>query len=131
MERHDVGMVQRRRRPRLPLEARPPIGPAEGLAVENFDGHTADQAGIVGAVHFAHTARAERRDNLVGIQPGAAVRDMPPTILLECYGPAALFTDRMAAWRSPEARASKPGRVATARKRTLHLRPFMSAEAIV
>jgi len=38
----------------------------------SLDGDVASQTGIVGAIHFAHPARANRRDDLIGTEPRAS-----------------------------------------------------------
>src|SRR5687768_16763568 len=64
MDPGDVGMVERRQRLRLALEAGQP------LAVRG-DRRLAAQARVGGAEHLAHAALAELRGDLVGAQTGA------------------------------------------------------------
>ena len=69
VDAQDVRVGQRRHRPGLALEARPPLGVArEGLR-QDFDGDLAPQARVAGAVHLPHAARAERGEDLVRTEP--------------------------------------------------------------
>jgi hypothetical protein len=68
VHRHDVGMTQRRHRTRLLLEA----GTARGILSEVFrqdlDGDVAVEPDVTGAIHLAHTARAEGSEDFVGAE---------------------------------------------------------------
>ena len=69
MDVEDVGVGERRDRPRFPLEAlartlaRRPVGP------HDFDRDIAIEPGIPGAIDFAHPPRSQGADNLVRPQP--------------------------------------------------------------
>jgi hypothetical protein len=52
------------------LEASNTLGVARCLAAHDLDRDVAPEAGIARAVDLAHTARAERGDDLVGTEPG-------------------------------------------------------------
>jgi hypothetical protein len=71
VDRQDVGMVQRARRPRFALETGAAAGRLGSLLIEDLDGDIAAQPQIAGAVHFAHSARAQRRKNLVRPELGS------------------------------------------------------------
>ena len=65
----DVRMIERCERAGLALEARQPfmvVGKAFG---QHFQRHVAIELCIAGAVHLTHSARANRRDNLVRPEP--------------------------------------------------------------
>ena len=64
----DVGMVQRRQHLGLALEARHALAVVRERLGQNLDRHVAFQLGIVGAVHLAHAAGADGREDLVGAQ---------------------------------------------------------------
>ena len=55
----DIGMIQRRNGLRLAFEA------LAELSSGNFDRHVAFQTWISGAVNFPHTARADKRNDLI------------------------------------------------------------------
>ena len=57
----NVGMVQRRRRPRFLLEATKAIGIGRDRLRQDLDGDFAVEPGIVRATDFAHSTRGERR----------------------------------------------------------------------
>src|SRR5208337_138611 len=61
----DVGMAQRRDGAGFPVEALASLGIFGKMGGENLYGYGAVQARVAGAVHLAHAACAERRDNLV------------------------------------------------------------------
>ena len=58
-------MVERGEHLRLALEARQAIGVAGHGLGQHLDGDVALQAGIAGAIHLAHPAFAQFRDDLV------------------------------------------------------------------
>jgi len=62
VERADIGMVQRGHRSGLSLEA---VGES---FVRDFDGDVAVEARIARAIHLAHAARADGREDLVRTQ---------------------------------------------------------------
>ena len=66
----DVRIVQRRDGAGFLLEALARFGIGRQRAGQDLDGHRAIQPGVTGAVNLAHAARADRRDDLVGAQPG-------------------------------------------------------------
>jgi hypothetical protein len=61
VDRDEVGMVQRRRGPRLLDEARRPIGVADQVLGQDLQRHRASQLEVVGAIDLAHAAAAEQR----------------------------------------------------------------------
>jgi hypothetical protein len=61
----DVRMAQRRNRARLGVEPRAASGPLGELGGEQFDRDRAFQARVAGLIDFAHSARADERDDLV------------------------------------------------------------------
>ena len=58
-------VIQRRQYLRLALEARETVLITREDVGEDFERHVAIQLGIARAIHFAHTARAERGKDLV------------------------------------------------------------------
>ena len=66
----DVRIVQRGNDARLLLEALARFGIGGECAGQNLDGHRAIEPGVAGAIDLAHAARADRRDDLVGSEPG-------------------------------------------------------------
>ncbi len=65
-ERADMGMVERRNRLRLALEARADLGMLRKMAGQHLHGDVAAKARIARAIHFAHAARAEGFRDFVG-----------------------------------------------------------------
>ena len=68
VNRKNVGVVQRRNRPRLGFKSLQPFGVPRQLFRQNLDGNIPTQPGIFGTVDFAHAARAaraERRLNFI------------------------------------------------------------------
>ena len=70
-DREDVGMGQRRDRVRLALEARKELRISRHVPGQHFHRHVPLELGVPRPVHLAHSARAERRENLVAPQPPA------------------------------------------------------------
>ena len=66
VERADVRMVERRDRPRLALEALADCGFGGELRRQHLDRDVAIEPRVAGAIHLAHAAGAEQRDDLVG-----------------------------------------------------------------
>ena len=62
---NDVGMAERGGRSRLALEALQAGAVTGELGPENFERNVASQPAVVGAIHLAHSARAERRNDLI------------------------------------------------------------------
>ena len=56
----DVGMLQRRHRPRLTLEALQRHRVACQLFGQKFQGHEAAELGVLGLVHQAHSTASEQ-----------------------------------------------------------------------
>jgi hypothetical protein len=54
----------------LPFETLKAIRIPRPVVREHLDRHVAFQQGVARAIHFAHSARAQGRNNLVGIQTG-------------------------------------------------------------
>jgi hypothetical protein len=63
-------MIERRQQPRLPLEARQPVGIGGESGRENLDRDITTEPAVSGAVDLAHTADAETSDDLVRPEPG-------------------------------------------------------------
>ena len=59
VERADMGMRQRRDRPRLALETAAPLRIARDLGRQDFDGDRAAETRIARVVDLAHAARAD------------------------------------------------------------------------
>jgi hypothetical protein len=67
--RNDVGVVERRRRPRLLLEARQaPLVRGERLR-QDLQRDLAPEPRVARPIHLSHSARAERREHLEGTEP--------------------------------------------------------------
>jgi hypothetical protein len=64
----DVGVLQRSRRPRLPLEAAQAFRVACEGPEQDFDGHVATEAGIARALHLVHPAGADLRHDHVRVE---------------------------------------------------------------
>jgi len=71
-DRHDAGMVERRERTRLALESRQAFGVARDLLGQDLDRHVAPEPRIARAIDLAHPPRAQRRQDLVGAEPGSS-----------------------------------------------------------
>ena len=56
---------------RLALEAREALGVLRERGGQRLDRDVAPEPRVAGAIHLAHAARAERRDDLVGAEAGA------------------------------------------------------------
>ncbi len=64
----DVGMVERRQNFGFPLKSKPAVRIlSEGLR-QHFQRHVALQLGVAGAVHLAHAARADGREDFIGAE---------------------------------------------------------------
>ena len=66
MNGENVGMIQRRDGASFLLEASQTVNIFRKCFGEDFDGDVAAEARVLRAKHFAHSARANRRDNFVG-----------------------------------------------------------------
>ena len=64
VDRRDVGMVQRRQHLGFALEARQALGIGGERRRQDLDRHLALEPRVGGAIDLAHTAGAERRDDL-------------------------------------------------------------------
>jgi hypothetical protein len=64
----DMGMIQRRDGPRLPLEPRPQILARGDVRREHLDRDRSVEPRVASFVDFAHAARAERGEDLVGTE---------------------------------------------------------------
>jgi hypothetical protein len=71
IHRDNVGMFERRDGARFAHEAPVALGIAGGVFGENLECDVTTQFGIMGAVHFAHTALAELFDDLVVCESAA------------------------------------------------------------
>ena len=65
MNGENVGVVERRHRPRLLLKAMQAVSFAGERCRKNFEGHIASQAGIRRAINFSHAACANQRLDFV------------------------------------------------------------------
>ena len=70
VDRDDVGVRERRDRLRLGLEAGERVGVVDEVLGQHLDRHVALEAGVARAVHLAHAAGAERRQDLVRAETG-------------------------------------------------------------
>ena len=71
VNRHDVGMVQRRGRARLLLEPRDPV-PIQGQGLrQDLDRHLAAEPRVLRPVDLSHSARTEGRQDLVAAEASA------------------------------------------------------------
>ena len=68
IERTDVRMIQARNSPRLALETLTELRIVRELFGKHFDRHGAVEPGVVRFVNFPHSARADRRDDLIRAQ---------------------------------------------------------------
>ena len=71
IDRADVGMIQRRERPRLVLEPRAPVRVVREGIGQHLDRDRASEPGIVRAIHLAHPAGAEQRLDAERAEPAA------------------------------------------------------------
>jgi hypothetical protein len=62
----DIGMVERRGRPRFPLETFQRLRRRGDAVRQHFDGHHPVEPSVPGSIHFAHAAGPERADDFVG-----------------------------------------------------------------
>jgi hypothetical protein len=69
VDSYDVGVVQRRGRARLLLEALAPLRIQRNLGGKDLDRDFASEPGVPGPIHLTHPTRAERRENLIGTEP--------------------------------------------------------------
>ena len=75
-DRHDVGVVQLRRRPRLALESVPLLGVAEDLRRQELQRHVAAEGDLLGLVDDAHPAAADLAEDPVVAQLRPAARGL-------------------------------------------------------
>ena len=68
-DRDDVGVVQPRRRPRLPLEPQHLLGVGQGRVGEDLQGHAPAERLLLGLVDHAHAAAADLAEDAVVAQP--------------------------------------------------------------
>ena len=80
-------MIQRRKDPRLALEAREAIEVRDERCRQYFDGDVALQIRVVGAIHLAHAADANQRDDVVHAETGPDERS-------RCAQQAEFYADR-------------------------------------
>src|SRR5205085_6908036 len=71
MNRQNIGMRKRSHRPSLTFEARQRLRIVGETFGQYLDGHLTVQPGIARPVNFAHSARAERRQDFVRAEPSA------------------------------------------------------------
>jgi hypothetical protein len=72
VEHHDARMIEARDRPRLALEAGEAIGIARERLGQQLERNLTPEPRVLRPIQLAHAARAERRDDLVGSNAGAA-----------------------------------------------------------
>src|SRR5471030_2513685 len=65
VDRHDVGMVQRRRQARLLFETPPPLGILRPRFRQHFERDLPPHAGVQGFVDYPHPARAQLPQDLI------------------------------------------------------------------
>ena len=70
MNRGNVRVVERREQTRLALEARDPLGHRSKHVRQNFESDVAVEIDIAGAIHLAHAARPEERDDFIWTDAG-------------------------------------------------------------
>ena len=68
VQRADVGVIERRNRARLPLEALAEFRSRRGLSDDDFDGDDAIETRVAGLVDLAHAAFAELGDDAIGTE---------------------------------------------------------------
>jgi hypothetical protein len=73
----DVRVVERRDGLRFAAEACQPVGIAGEQVGEDLDRDVAVQLRVAGAIHLAHSARAEQGHNFVRAEPLSSASDMP------------------------------------------------------
>jgi hypothetical protein len=73
----DVGMIQRREGLRFALEARQTFGVLRERVWYHLDCDVATQARITRAIHLAHSARANGREDLICAKTGAVGQRHP------------------------------------------------------
>ena len=71
VDRADIGMIERRGRPRFPLETFQGLRRRTDPARQNFDGHDSFETRIPCPIHFAHSAGTQRADDFVGAEASA------------------------------------------------------------
>jgi len=69
VERADVGVVERRDRLRLALEAVAELRVLRELGGKDFDRDAAIESGITRAIHLAHATGSDRRDDFIWAEP--------------------------------------------------------------
>ncbi len=67
-DRHDVGVAQPRRRPRLPLEPQPLLDVGEGRVRQDLQRHASTERFLFGLVDDAHAAPTDLAENAVVAQ---------------------------------------------------------------
>ncbi len=73
VDREDVRMRQRRDGTRLALETGERVGVLGKTRGKDLDRDLAAEPRVVGAVHFSHSARADRREDFIGPKPRSRV----------------------------------------------------------
>src|ERR1700686_2229976 len=71
VQRADMRMIQAGYGLGFLIEALPQSWVGGKMRGKNLDGNGAVQAGVERAINFAHAARAERSDHLIGTEPGS------------------------------------------------------------
>ena len=79
VERADVRVIERRDDARLPIEPLAEVRIAGDRFWQNFDGDCSIEARVLRAVHLAHAASADQRDDFVRAEAGAG-REAHPVI---------------------------------------------------
>ena len=67
----DVRVVERREGSGLTLETQEPFGVVRDVTGQHLESHVAVKSRIARAIHLAHPAGTEQRDDLVRAEPGA------------------------------------------------------------
>ena len=71
MDCGDVGMIERRKNLRFPLKSCDTIGVSRMILRQYFDRDIPSELGVARSIHLAHSAFAERLENLIGAEMGS------------------------------------------------------------
>jgi GMP synthase PP-ATPase subunit len=109
MDRDDVRMVQRRRRPGFTDEPGLAVLVVGDVGRQDFQRDAAAEADVLSEIHLAHTALAEGTENLVVSEPCALVQ----THGVRITGPARV-SDRASGWGGPSGTPGATGSLVAA-----------------
>ncbi len=109
VDRHDVGVRERRSGPRLVLEPRPPARVPRRFGREDLQGDVAPEPRVLCPVDLSHPPGAERREDLVEPQTRSHgerhLRMISPALTPPRQSPPG-FTGRVADWVASESQES-------------------------